>query len=314
MSKVKSFSIRAAALIIALVVAVVAFSAYGSSQNTNAAYSTRYYWRHDYSDSILDSYTEYSLSVEQKSRMVIGSDDRIRDNDTSVVSLYLYGNGFPQHGSGFIVGKHVIATAAHCVYNKKFERFYNIEISVVGSDNSTLLTVRPSYAHISKDYVTVDDYETNEYDYALLYVEEDLSQYGVFDLGIATDKYVEEAGQVIVSGFPVGYPEGYENSSYGLRFKASGNIIPNIPDILDNSSLLRYDTDTKGGTSGGPVYVEEGFSVRMNGQLQFYEYRTVVAINVSEKNPEDTSPDHNSGVRIDANHLKFYCSNPNLTA
>lgn len=309
MSRVKNFSVKLAALIIALVVAVVAFSAYGSSQNTNAAYSTRYYWRHDYSNSDRSSYTQYSLSVEERSRMIIGSNDMVRDSDTSVVSLSLTGNGLPRVGSGFIVDKHVIATAAHCVYNKNFERFYDIEVSVVGSDNEKLLTVTPTYAHISKDYVTTD-YDTNDYDYALLYVEEDLSMYGVFSLGIATENYVEDEGQVIVSGFPANYKPTYEGAAYGLRFKAAGNILSDLTD----SYKLRYDADTKSGVSGGPVYVEEGFSVTMNGKQTYYEYQTVVGINVSEKDASYEGPDFNAGIRIDANHLKFYCSNNYLTA
>ncbi|MCM1529692.1 MAG: serine protease [Alistipes sp.] len=310
MSRVKNVSIRLAAFVIALVVAVVAFSAYGNPQDANAAYFKRYYWRHDYSDPALDSYTQYSLSVEESSRMVIGSNDMIRDKDTSVVCLSLTGNGLPRVGSGFIVGKHIIATAAHCVYNKNFERFYNIEISVVGSDNEELLTVRPVYAHISRDYVTSDDYDTNDFDYALLYVEEDLSQYGVFSFGIATQKYVENEGQVIVSGFPVGYKPTYEGASYGLRFKSSGNILPDLTD----SYKLRYDADMLTGESGGPVYVEEGFSITSNGKTTNYEYRTVVAINVSEKGSQSEEQDYNAGIRIDANHLKFYCSNEYLTA
>ncbi len=303
MSRVKTFSVKLAALVVALVVAVVAFSAYGSSQNTNAAYSVRYYWRHDYSSTNPASYTQYSLSVEQKPRSIIGTDDMVNDNETSVVSLTISGYEKEKPGTGFIVDDHVIATSAYCVYNKGTKKFNNIKIEVVGPRNETLLTVHPKYAHVSEDYVTeLGDYQA--YDYALLYVEEDLSSFGIFDLGIATDKYADDKGEVILSGFPDGH-----NTKTKLRRKMS---IGNATSSGTNAYHMAYDADTKEGNRGCPVYVEEGFSVESNGEALYYGYTTVIAIN-GESDTENSSG-YNSGVRLDANHLKFYLANSYLTA
>lgn len=300
MSRVKNFSIKLAALIVALVVAVVAFSAYGSSQNINAAYSVRYYWRHNYNSTSPASYTQYSLSVEQRPRSIIGPSNMINDTDASVVSLTITDNGETKPGTGFIVGDHVIATAAHCLYNKDTKKFNNIKIEVVSANNVTSRTIYPKYGHISKDYVTYLG-KYNMYDYALLYVEEDLTEYGIFDMGIATDKYADDEGEVILSGFPDG------RSSGGLRKMSIGNVVSNGT----TESYLAYDADTKEGNSGSPVYVEEGYIVENNGGALYYGYTTVIAINVME---DQGNQGYNSGVRINANHLKFYLANSYLTA
>ena len=121
----------------------------------------------------------------------------------------------------------------------------------------------------------------------------------MFNLGMALDEYVDDEGQVIVSGFPQTYPAGYENSEYGLRFKASGNILPNHT----TTNLLAYDADMTNGDSGGPVYVEEGSYVQ--GNLE--EFKTVVAINVSQIYYA------NYGVKINGDIIKFYKKNTYLT-
>ena len=128
----------------------------------------------------------------------------------------------------------------------------------------------------------------------MIYVDEDLSQYGKFNLGLALDSYADKKGSVIVSGFPQEYPEGYENASWGIRFKAAGNITGKTSDAF------QYNADTAGGCSGGPVYIEEGITV--NGKLE--EYKTVIAINKASGN---------WGARMTAELLKFYGDNPYKT-
>jgi len=286
---------RIIAIISAIVVFMVSMCTYSS--NAEAATSTRTYWRHDYSNTDLSSYYEYSLTTSTSetsvnSRVVIDDNDMIRDYDTAVVRLSI-------GGTGFIVGDHLIATAAHCVYNRTDDEFINFSIDIVSANNSTLLTVFPKYVHICSLYETVG-YGRSPYDYALIYVEEDLSEYGAFSLGLALDSYISNEGSVIVSGFPQEYPENYEDLDWGIRFKAVGNILSEE----NNEVMLRYDADTAGGDSGGPVYIEEAYQV--NGVL--YENKAVIAINVSHY------PDYNNGVRINNDLLKFYGGNTYLTA
>lgn len=261
--------------------------------------STRYYRRHDYSNSNKASYYEYYLSpnnvinnIGDVTDTIFGSNDMVRDYDTSVVRLSC-------GGTGFIVGSHVIATAAHCVYDIDTDEFFDLSIDIVDTDNSVIQTINPSYSHITRNFAQLASYNSN-YDYALIYVTTDLSQYGMFNMGMVLEDYIDNEGQVIVSGFPQSYPSGYESSDYGLRFRASGNILPDYT----NSNNLCYDADMTNGDSGGPVYIEEGIYTVNNG---LEEYKTVVAINVAQNSLA------NYGIRINGDILKFYKKNTYLT-
>lgn len=257
--------------------------------------TTRTYWRHDYNSNDSTSYYEYDLSqtlfvnnVGDDTDVIIGSNDMIRDYDKAVVKL-------STGGTGFIIGDHTIATAAHCIFDQITDSFLNITIEVIDTDNTVLSTMTPRYAHINKEYSQSDD---GMYDYALIYVTTDLSQYGKFDLGIALRPYIDNEGQVIVSGFPSTYPPGYTQPPYGLRFKSSGNLISSYT----GTTLLAYDADMASGQSGGPVYVEEGI---YNGN-DYIEYKTAIAINTTESDTD------NFGVRITEDLIKFYKKNTYL--
>lgn len=266
----------------------------------NSAISSRTYWKHDYSNSDLASYTEYNLDVSAIDNSqsigvntVFGSNGMVRDYDTSVVSL-------STGGTGFIVGRHIIATAGHCVFNIDKDEFIDFKIDIVGEDNSVIKEISPQSVHVNKKFALIPsprNYVANN-DYALIYVSEDLRNYGMFKMGVALDSYVSNEGQVIVSGFPQRYPDNYSGLGWGIRFKASGNILSS----KTHSSLLRYDADMSTGDSGGPVYVEE--AVYADNRLT--EYKTVIAINVAENDA------YNTGVRINSDILKFYYGNKNI--
>lgn len=265
--------------------------------DTQAVATTREYVRHYYSSSDPTSYSEYSLTVDpynntntspnanSQQRAIIGDNDMIRDYDTAVVNLSI-------GGTGFIVSDHVIATAAHCVYNPGTNCFIENDVIIVDSNINRTLT--PKYIDVCKTYGNPN---YRGYDYALLYVEEDLSEYGRLQLGVATDDYINKHGEVIVSGFPHKYPANYEGQPYGIRFKAKGKIID------ATTGEIIYDADTFTGDSGAPVYAEEGFTTNSGER---YDYKTVVAINVA------TSGDDNRGVKINPDILKFYNGNPNI--
>lgn len=269
--------------------------------DSQAVATTRNYVRHYYNSSDPTSYSEYSLTVDEfditsassnnaTPRAMIGDNDMIRDYDTAVVNLSV-------GGTGFIVDDHVIATAAHCVFSYQTKRFSNNQIKIVDENNNVTI-ITPKYTDISKTYYSNSTY-TTKYDYALIYVEEDLSKYGKLQLGVALDEYIDSHGEVIVSGFPSNssYPPNYQGQPYGIRFKAKGKI------TSSNDERIGYDADTAGGDSGGPVYVEECFSTN-SGEL--YDYRTVIAINTT------TSYYEGFGIPIDTDMLKFYTSNSNI--
>lgn len=286
------------------------------NEYTPAYATTREYVRHYYNNSASNPITEYSLTVNpsdntaapssnSQQRLIIGDNDMIRDHDTAVVSLWV---GNSKIGSSFIVGKHVIATAAHCVYTGSI--FRNIQIKLTNSNNNSIM-VTPKYTDLNKVFYTNyhNGYSNTcrDNDYALIYVEEDLSQYGALKMGVALDEYVEREGEVIVSGFPnpLAYPENYANQPNGLRFEAKGKILP----LYTTNKMLAYDADTYSGVSGGPVYAEEGF---VNTVGEVFDYKTVIAINVSHHDSENDEFKRNLGVRITPDLLKFYYDNSNI--
>lgn len=269
--------------------------------DSQAVATTRNYVRHYYSSSNPTSVSEYSLTVDPfdntsaasnyaTPRALVGDNNMIRDYDTAVVNL-------STNCTGFIVDDHIIATAAHCVFSYQTKEFSDNQIKIVDENNNVTI-ITPKYTDISKIYYSNSSY-TTKYDYALIYVEEDLSKYGKLQLGVALDDYIDGHGEVIVSGFPsnAAYPPGYNGQPYGIRFKAKGKI------TSSNNERIGYDADAVAGDSGGPVYVEECFSTN-NGDI--YDYRTVIAINTT------TSLYEGFGVPIDTDMLKFYMNNSNI--
>ncbi len=273
-----------------------------STETVQAVATTRTYKRHYFSSSNPASYSQYSLTVDRYDNTVsgasvspyslVGDNDMIRDYDeTAVVNL-------KDTGSGFIVGDHVIATAGHCVYDGK--NFKYSDIRIVDKNNNEKV-VSPKYVDVPANYAP-----STKYDYALIYVDEDLSEYGALKMGVALNDYTDKKGDVIVSGFPGSYPDNYAGFPYGIRFKAKGKI------VNTKNGKLYYDADTAGGNSGGPVYAEEAFvtsSSDPNGNL--YEYKTVIAIHTSGFN-ELSEEKANSGVMITPDVLKFYYDNSNV--
>lgn len=288
--------------------------------DSQAVATTREYVRHYYSSSDPTSYSEYSLTVDpynntntspnanSQQRVVIGDNDMQLDPDTAVIQLQFSGGT----GSAFIVDDHLIATAAHCVC--KDQNFFNMKIKLKDSNNN-VKWITPKYIDANKNFY--DNYNSNgnpntsDYntyllgnDYALIYVEEDLSNYGIFNMGVALNEYADNHGEVIVSGFPSksAYPSWFEATIEKTRFKAKGKILSRTP------KYINYDADTAPGDSGGPVYVQEEFS----GDT----YNTVIAINVAEtynsKDPNNDSVKKNHGVRITPDILNFFYNNPNI--
>ena len=284
-------------VVVATVLCITAFTILGFESPTTAnADSLRTYIRHDYTNNNTPDY-EYNLSVSSSVNTyslspatIFPPNEMVRDYDESVVRIEGDGVG----GTGFIVGEHLIATAAHCVYFNGF--IDDLTISIVNSNNVVIDTMTPKYIHLNKDYTYSIAAVT---DYALIYVEEDLSDYGMFKMGLATDRYILRQEEVVASGFPSEYPDGYNGVEWGLRFKSLGYIYGSY----STTELIRHDADFAGGESGGPLYVEEG--VTINGTTT--EYKTVIGINIAD------NLTYNTSVRVTPNILKFVYDNPNIT-
>lgn len=133
------------AVVISIIVFILSVCTYSTQVSTNAASKTRTYWRHDYSSTNLASHYEYTLTTGStyNTKSVFPPNNMERDAETAVVRID--GPG----GTGFIVDDHVIATAAHCVYNKTNNVFYNFNISIIDGKNNVIKTISPKYAHIN---------------------------------------------------------------------------------------------------------------------------------------------------------------------
>lgn len=257
--------------------------------DSTAVATTSRYLRHYYGSIPSDAVSEYSLTVDPLdntsssganaySLNTLDNPGVDLDSDTAVVRL--------SEGTGFIVSDHVIATAAHCVYDVDTNAFFN-DSTITVVDGNNRISFTPVYADICKEYYLT---QQEQYDYALLYVEEDLSEYGKFEIGVPLIEYINAHGEVTVSGFPRYLPNGSTDESRSDRYKSTGNITINYGDFF------RCDAFATNGDSGGPVYATE--------QYGDYEYNTVIAIFTSYLVNNDTY-----GLKITPDMLKFYKGN-----
>lgn len=273
--------------------------------------NTLTYRRHSCNGAPPKQFISYNLTTKitndniMSTYRIIGGNNMERDFDTAVVRFKRKkeDGSYAAGGSGFIVGKHTVLTAAHCVYEKKSDEFYDMKMEIVCNGIEPIATYKPKYIHIPELYTRELLYSGT--DYALLYFEEDLSEYGKFELGYALDDYTDKNGSVIVSGFPQDYPNGYPNGhipdNWGLRFKARGNLEESEFD--DSENMIAYDADTSSGDSGGPVYVDE--KIILGGETT--TYNSVIGINVEH------STKYNYGTKITPDIIYFAIQNDYLT-
>lgn len=265
------------------------FAGIANCTSADAFFNKMKYKAYNFSQDKMFSYTldENDFQVNQRAGSI---DDRVPDKDTSVVKL----TGGGKIGTGFIVDDHTIATAAHCVYqgeNKSFAK--DLKIDIFNGDCTKILkTITPKEVHMPLYYSFKAD---ERYDYALLYVEEDLSKYGEFSLSMPMDSFMTSGATVTVSGFPAKTASN-PNASCEKRYKADGEIMDIRtfkPEIWDYQ--IRYSAFMSGGDSGGPVYTTQTF----DGET----YHTVVGINTSG------TTDLYCGTRITTTLLMFYYNN-----
>lgn len=245
----------------------------------------------------------YTLSVANDENVastnsVIGSDERVIDwTKSGVVKLY---TNFNYGGTGFVVGPHTIATAAHCLVDySDLSRSMISDIKFFDSNgNERNFNVTPVEYHIPVDYISSNGSDTYTpcSDYALITVQEDLSDYNIFNLGMMTNKF-NMTQPISVTGFPQKYLGEVVNDfddhlmcTGAGHFNGFGNS-----HLGYNNDLLLHDVDTSSGNSGSPIYITES----VNGQVYF----TVIGIHISGAN---------KGTRMDSELLKFYKGNPHL--
>lgn len=296
---------KVTSVFMAMLLMILSFS-YTANDNSNAVNSSKTYNVYNANGNFLRSYSLAPLETNYNARKVIGDDERVIDwTKSGVVKIIISTYSF---GSGFIVDKHTIATAAHCLYDYDLKMFEGVtKILLFDADGNVIKykddkgiekdSITPVEYHLPKEFIT-NNQNRKESDYALITVEEDLSKYMCFDLGIPLDAFVngETNATVSVTGFP-GYLNNDESHLVNthnkhMMYTGNGKICSG-----SNNKFIYYEADTSGGNSGGPVYITES----LNGKT----YYTVVAIHT-------TGANYNYGTRIDTNLIHFYKSNDNI--
>ncbi len=273
------------------------------SENSNSNYgctsyvfpgdSTRQYIKYNCSTGHETVYTLNQLPIV--SMMSDNVDDRTIDSSSTSKSIvYLEGTNNRNErfcGSGFIVNNHIIATCAHCLYNG-YSFNTDMEIRIMNETGNVLLrTVTPKELHVPFEYVASSPYE---YDYGLIYVEDNLASYGKLAFGTVTDYSINTNSELDISGFPT---EVMGTTIYTTRYFGTGNVKSS-----SNDYLLETTAYSGGGDSGGPMYIP----YTLNGQT----FRSVVGI-VSYAQP-NTAVRYSGGVRVTTPVLRFYMDNSNI--
>lgn len=252
--------------------------------------------------SYITSYTLLANPVKDNSKVVIGTDNRVVDFSKNGVVKIVTNLGF---GTGFVVDSHTIATAAHCVCSKNSENStdYNISSGLKvlifnqnGSIDKTITNLQQ--IHIPNNYANTYGF-TNKFDYALITVSDDLSDYANFNLGVMLDDFINSGKPVSITGFPGIVNNSVVNTTINHNmYTGVGYVITNQ---RDKDRQLCVDCDSTGGNSGGPIYI----STQYNNQVHY----TVIGIITAENSNDNI----NIGTRMTTELLHFYKNNPNIS-
>lgn len=298
------------------------------------------YVKYDYE---IQETSEYTLSMPEEYNAenaistyagVIGDDDREYMTDqpefSGIVQIVLRKKTSPNgatgaiaYSTGFIVGDHQIATAAHCVYGAYTEEkgkyhFYSHtttsknEIYLYDKDgNKTGEKLTPVEVHIPSDFIAKypqacaeNDIHPIVYcDYALITVEEDLSKYTHFNIGLTKDPYSSafSNANIYVSGLPR-IVNSDRNTDWKIA-KGCGKMYTGSK--LYPDKVLYYTTDVTEGDSGAPIYTITKYKA---GNTEYYDYTAIGIVSGG-----DNASTFNFGVRMIPLIQRFYNSNPNFS-
>ena len=261
--------------------------------------TSRTYVVYDAQTGLIDR--NYSLQVlgsntSNNTRSIIDPSTQDEDWSNRGVAKILYitdENEIKHMGTGFVVGPHTIATAAHVVFNKPTNTGYKLHEILLFDEDELPHSFTPIESHIPLHYKTTD---VREYDYALITVEEDLSDYISFNLGAVTDNAATNSLSIKVVGFPIYYNylssdrEPINTESSHIEMLTEGDLT-----TFNVNNIIKYTAYTSPGYSGSPIYTTE----TLNGTT----YNTVIGVHIAAGN---------IGVKFTSHVLKFLKSNPNI--
>lgn len=293
------------AVLTAFTMAVAVTVSLRETISVNADIPGTTYYKYTYTNKQLSEYMissipEYDISG-QNSISTFSEDRReLAPLEKAVVSIKCFtptGNeGYYSMslGTGFIIGDHEIMTAAHVVFDEGFGNTPSIEIANSNPQNDDSIALTPIAAHVPQLYEHTERLET--YDYAIITVEEDLSDYGKALLGVPTNEAIDNHIPVHNLGYAF-----YNNINCALKIDDGV-----ISESISNGTCLISNVLSYGGTSGGPVYVETDYS-DLDGSNKV-TYKTVIGV-ISCGNA-DANITTCSQIRPEI--LKFAYNNSNL--
>ncbi len=282
----------------AISVAMLGSMTASTSETTD---KTRKYIVYNYTSESEVSTYELSVPLDSsiQSRSLIGDDERVEYAHSGIVRLEKF-------ATGFIVGDHTIATAAHCVFEKAEDDQrdtlgYGVyvpkfDVTLYNDSGAAVKEIEVSEAHLPDLYKTCPFADRFKYDYALLTVTEDLSDYEHFKLGEVINGSILSSIPVSVCGFPINDTNTSDNVviTPGKLYIDTNNI------IVSNNHCIYYKADTSSGESGGPVFVTTRYQIGTDSAV---ETKTVIAIHAAAGNT------NNGGTRMNSELLKFYLAN-----
>ena len=198
--------------------------------------------------------------------------------------------------TGFVVDDHTILTCAHGLYSGGTNgldltyydfSFYNEEDHI-----DTFMQLTPIEYHIPAGYINnVNSSIREKYDYALITVQDNLSQFVNFYLGVPESNILSKNYDAYITGIP----SNANGEVSGRKATSFDKLL-----LMDNYNF-QYDIDTSGGQSGSPIYIKN--SNNTNTVIGIHTYGTDCGFNHTT---------HNHGTRITTDILHFVYNNPNL--
>jgi glutamyl endopeptidase len=190
--------------------------------------------------------TQHPLQICAKDRRELVKPKANAERATCLLQIRFPKSQKIHQGSGFIVAKHLVLTAGHCVYSKGDGGWAEWIRVVPGS--SKLADEPPFGAYIGSKVFSVSgwtDKQASEYDYGAIVVDDDAMSAKVnATIGILalTDERLKQSKFLIL-----GYPG--EKSPQGSQWRS----VPSkqLEEVLP--LRVKHEIDSTAGTSGSPV-------------------------------------------------------------
>ncbi|WP_235688044.1 trypsin-like serine peptidase [Latilactobacillus fragifolii] len=201
------------------------------------------------SASLMLSTTSVNASISDSNnsqvRSIIGKDERVRITDTTLApynsTVFIAADGAA--GSGAVIGKNTVLTAAHVVKNIRVNPDKDSIYVVPGRNGSKIPygKFKIESVHIPQSYVEKPSVDS---DIAVLTIKP-LNNKGIGEVVPSLPLKLTNSATIgetlTTSGFP-------GDKQWGTMWAAKGSI------LRETKTRVYYDMDTMGGQSGSPVY------------------------------------------------------------